>query len=91
MLGLRAGGEGCGEAMDVLHHIDHQRLRVVAYRQCMAGIRREVDPYPPRDVLREHQLTVVLLGQPLETAGDVGERLNTRRSTDFSVVLFRVA
>ena len=80
MIDLRAGGERCGKAMDVLHHIDRQRLRAVAHRQCMAWIRREVDPYPPRDVLREHQLTVVLPGQPLETAGDVGERLNTRRS-----------
>ena len=71
MLGLRAGCERCGEAMDVLNHIDHQRLCAVAHRQCMAWIRREVDPYTPRDVLREHQLTVVLLGQPLETAGDV--------------------
>src|SRR6266446_4760268 len=71
MRGLRAGCERCGEAMDVLHHVDHQRLRAVAHCQCMAGIRREVEPYPPRNVLREHQLTVVLLGQPLELAGDV--------------------
>src|SRR6266446_5610580 len=65
------GCERCGDAMDVLNHIDHQRLCAVAHRQCMAWIRREVDPYTPRDVLREHQLTVVLLGQPLETASDV--------------------
>ena len=80
MIGLRARCERSGDAMDVLNHIDRQRLRAVAHRQFVAWIRHEVDPCTPRDVLREHQLTVVLLGQPLETAGDVGERLNTRRS-----------
>jgi len=49
MLGLRVGCERCGDAMDVLHHIDRQRLRAVAHRQCMAWIRREVDSYTPRD------------------------------------------
>ena len=51
MRGLRAGGERCGEAMDVLNHIDRQRLRAVTYCQFMAWIRREVDPYLPHDVL----------------------------------------
>src|SRR5690349_21622660 len=71
MIGLRASCERCGDAMDILNHIDRQRLRAVAHRQFVAWTRREVDPYPPRDVLREHQLTVVLLGQPFETASDV--------------------
>src|SRR5712691_1220659 len=65
------GCERCGDAMVVLLDIDRPRLRAFAHHQFMAWIRREVDPYTPRDVLREHQLTVVLLGQPLETAGDV--------------------